>query len=748
MKYWAFMSYSHLDAKWANWLHRSLESYRPPKKLVGMTTVRGAVPKRLTPVFRDREELASAVDLGTVINEALEKSACQIIICSPQSAKSRWVNEEILAFKRLGREDRIFCLIIGGEPNASDLPGREQEECFPPALRFRLGADGNLNSIRTEPIAADARAGKDGKHNAKLKLIAGVLGLNFDSLRRREQQRRNRRLFTLACGAMAGMLLTSVLATYAFIQRTAAQKQTARAESEADAAMRTTNFLIGLFRIMDPSEARGNTVTAREVLDKGAARIDAELSNQPAIQATVMDTVGTVYMGLGLYGEARPLLDRAVATRRGLPSTEPEVLSESLIHLADLQRLQAEDEAAEKAYREAASLLTAHPKDRRAQIALANSLYGLGTVLDSQGRYPDAQQRFREALALQHRLYGEKHGDIARTLKDLAVALDDGGDLKSALPVMRSAVKMERELRGNELHPDLADTINDLGLLLEHNGDYNESEKMYRESIAMFRRLYGDKHPQVAEGLNNLASALLDQGDLANAESTYRQALVMQRELLGTNHPDVANTLNNMAFVLDSQGDAKGALATEREALRVYRESLHDDHPKVAAVMNRIGLWLTIAGQYSEAERYLQDGLAMRRRLFGDTHPDVASSLENLAILQVAVHRYSEALVSAQSAAEIYTTALSASHWKTAIAESAEGAALTGLGNYTDAEKLLVRSYAVLKKDEFVPATIRSLAQGYLQTLHERERGNRAARAAPLDENASLGQKIAAVPRR
>jgi tetratricopeptide (TPR) repeat protein len=748
MKYWAFMSYSHLDAKWASWLHRAVESYRPPRKLVGTTTVRGVVPKRLTPVFRDREELASAVDLGTVINAALERSACQIIICSPQSAKSRWVNEEILAFKRLGREDRIFCLIIGGEPNASDLPGREHEECFPPALRFRLGADGNLSPVRTEPIAADARAGKDGKQNAKLKLIAGVLGLDFDSLRRREQQRRNRRLFALACGAMGGMLLTSGLAAYAFIQRTAAQKQTARAESEADAAMRTTNFLIGLFRIMDPSEARGNTVTAREVLDKGAARIDAELSNQPAIQATVMDTVGTVYMGLGLYGEARPLLDRAVATRRGLPGTDPEVLSESLIHLADLQRLQAEDEAAEKAYREAAGLLTAHPKDRRAQIALANSLYGLGTVLDSQGRYPDAERRFREALALQHRLYGEKHGDIARTLKDLARDLDDGGDLKSALPVMRSAVKMERELRGNELHPDLADTINDLGLLLEENGDYDESEKMYRESIAMFRRLYGDKHPQVADGLNNLASAQLDQGDLANAESTYRQALAMQRELLGNGHPDVANTLNNIAFVLDARGDTKSALATEFEALRVYRESLHEDHPKVAAVMNRIGFWLTITGDYTEAERYLQDGLAMRRRLFGDSHPDVASSLENLAILQVAMHRYSDALSSAHSAAEIYTSALSASHWKTAIAESAEGAALTGLGNFPDAEKLLVRSYAILKKDEFVPATFRSLAQGYLQTLHERERGHRAARTAPLEEKGSLGQTIAAVPPR
>ena len=124
MKYWAFISYSHRDTRWADWLHKSLESYRPPKELVGTMGPRGVVPKRLSPVFRDREELPSATDLGRLLNEALETSRSQIIICSPQSAKSRWVNEEILTFKRLGREDRVFCLIIGGEPNASDIPGR------------------------------------------------------------------------------------------------------------------------------------------------------------------------------------------------------------------------------------------------------------------------------------------------------------------------------------------------------------------------------------------------------------------------------------------------------------------------------------------------------------------------------------------------------------------------------------------------------------------------------------------------
>jgi tetratricopeptide (TPR) repeat protein len=727
-KYRAFLSYSHRDAKWADWLHKTLESYRLPKQLIGTSTALGTLTKRLTPIFRDREELASATDLGSVINEALRQSACQIVICSPQAANSRWVNEEILAFKRLGREDRIFCLIVGGEPNASDLPGREDEECFPKALRFKIGADGALGDSRTEPIAADARPGKDGKRNALLKLIAGILGVGFDVLRRREQQRRYRELFIAACASMIGMVIMTGLAAYSLVQRAAAQKQTARAEAEAEAARQTTGFLIGLFRILDPSEARGSSVTAREMLDKGAARVDTELAKQPAIQATLMDAIGTVYMGLGLYPAARPLLDRAVATRHRLKDTEPEDLSESLNHLADLQMIQAEYEAAEKAYREAAAQQAAHSKSRRGQIALANSLFGLGIVLDRQGRYKDAERSYRDALALQQQLYGQTHGDIARTLKELAQAMNDDGDLKAAIPLMQKAVAMQRTLRGAAPHPDLADAINDLGLLLEDNGDYDQAESLYLESIAMDRRLYGDKHVKIADGLNNLAGVLQEKNDLKNSESTYRQSLAMKRELLGELNPLVATTLNNLAFVQYDRGETQTALATLREALEVYHKLFPEDHPDVAAVTNRIGFWLTLAGDYPAADRHIQEGLAMRRRLFGDTNPNVASSLENLAILQVATHQYSDALVSARSAVDIYTAALSASHWKTAIAESAEGAALTGLGNYPEAEKLLEHSYGILSKEVFAPAAFRTLTQTYLDTLHQKVRQSIRAR--------------------
>ncbi len=720
-KYWAFISYSHRDTLWANWLHKSLESYRPPKQLVGTATPRGVVPKRLTPVFRDREELPSATDLGALLNEALQRSGSQIVICSPQSAKSRWVNEEVLAFKRLGREDRIFCLIVGGEPNATDMPGREAEECFPPALRFKLGPDGELSNVPTEPIAADARPGKDGKSNAKLKLIAGLLGVGFDSLRRREQQRRNRRLFILACGAMAGMVVTSGLAAYALFQRAAAQRQTIRAEAEAQTAKETTKFLVDLFKISDPSEARGNTVTAREMLDKGAQRVDRELAKQPAIQATLMDTLGSVYTGLGLYGEARPLLERAVATRRAL-TMEPLALPDSLTHLGDVLLIQAKYAEAEKSYQEAIKLESAKPKSRDGQIELATTLHAYGVLLAEQGRYADAAKTLRQALALQRGLYGDAHPDLARTLKDLARAVADGGDLKAAIPLMRSAVDMQRSLRGSEPHPDTAEALNDLAMLLWRQGEYDATEKYFNESLAMYRRLLGEKHIFIADGLENLASTSQDKGDLPRAELLYRQSLAMFRELLGDAHPRVAITLHNLASLQYDRNNTQEAIATEREAIATYRHVYPEGHKELAFALNVIGFWLTMAGEYEEADRDLHEGLAMRRRLLGDRNPDVGSSLMMLAHLEVAEHRYAEAAEAAHNAALIYTAALSATHWRTAVAQSAEGAALSGLGHYPEAETLLKGSYEILGKDGGAPRAFQTLTKNYIDTLHRRER--------------------------
>ena len=214
-KYRAFISYSHKDEKWASWLHKALETFKVPKYLVGETTSMGTIPERMGKVFRDREELSSSHSLGTELTQALKDSACQIVICSPNAAKSHWTNEEILTYKRLGRENRVFCLIVDGEP------GADHAECFPEAVRFKMGADGVLSDESAEPIAADARPQGDGKLNAKIKLIAGMLGVGFDALKQRELQRQKKRKAVITTASIAGFFVATGLAYSVYLNLTA-----------------------------------------------------------------------------------------------------------------------------------------------------------------------------------------------------------------------------------------------------------------------------------------------------------------------------------------------------------------------------------------------------------------------------------------------------------------------------------------------------------------------------------------------
>ncbi len=235
-RYWAFISYSHADKSWADWLHKALENYPMPRDLVGKPCPADApIPKRFVPVFRDREELPTATDLGAVIARALKHARFLVVICSPRSAKSPWVEQEIVEYKRLHGEDRVLCLIVDGEPWAS--AGRKgysaDDECFPKAVRYRLGEDGGVSDVLTEPIAADAREGKDGKENAVIKLMAGLLGVGFDDLRRREQayQRQRVRRLQITAAMFAVLFIAAIAAaTYALFQKRAVQRTLSRSD--------------------------------------------------------------------------------------------------------------------------------------------------------------------------------------------------------------------------------------------------------------------------------------------------------------------------------------------------------------------------------------------------------------------------------------------------------------------------------------------------------------------------------------
>jgi len=199
-RYKAYISYSHKDDTWARWLHRSIEAYRVPKSLVGSNTALGKVPARISPVFRDRDELSSAADLGGTVKQALSDSESLIVICSMAAAASLWVREEIREFVRLGRRDRIFCVIVDGEASASGSIAA----VFPDAI-----AEAGM----LEPLAADVRKWADGKQLAKLKLISGMLGVPLDQLRRRELQRRRKTMALTLAAAVAALAIVFVAIT-------------------------------------------------------------------------------------------------------------------------------------------------------------------------------------------------------------------------------------------------------------------------------------------------------------------------------------------------------------------------------------------------------------------------------------------------------------------------------------------------------------------------------------------------------
>jgi tetratricopeptide (TPR) repeat protein len=216
----AFISYSHQDRAWAAWLQRALETYRVPKRLVGGNGTFGPIPARIAPVFRDREDLSSAADLSATVKAALDGAESLVVVCSPAAASSAWVDTEIRYFRSLGRGDRIFALIVDGDPQSSDSALR----CFPSALL--LGADGRPR----EPLAADARQWADGKLLARLKLVSGILGIPLDALRRRDMQRRQR-VWMISMGAVTAVALAlAVLAVLAVTARNAAENRREHAE--------------------------------------------------------------------------------------------------------------------------------------------------------------------------------------------------------------------------------------------------------------------------------------------------------------------------------------------------------------------------------------------------------------------------------------------------------------------------------------------------------------------------------------
>lgn len=457
-RYWAFLSYSHSDAEIADWLHEALEEFIVPPSLVGKLTAVGPVPRRLTPIFRDRHELAAADDLGAEIEEAIAASRSLVVLCSPSAARSRWTNAEIDCFKRLHPDGQVFAVIVDGSPFASETPGREPEECFPPALRVRYDRRGRPTDKRAEPIAADLREGHDGRRLGLLKIVSGMLGLRLDELVQRETQRRQRRLRWLVAASLAGMTVTSGLAVVAIQARDEARDQRREAEG-------LIGFMLGDLRErleplgrLDLLDAVGERALAYyEKQDKGSLSNEALGKRAKALTliGEIANTRGDLDGALTRYREA--MGTTAEAVRRDPNDTQKlfdHAQNVFWVGYIDFQRGRAEESvrAFHEYQRLADHMISLAPKDPKFQLERIYADGGLGAVLIDQRRYREAATVFQSSLDAVERLIAasppnlEYEKDRTNSLAYLADAREGSGQLDDALALRGREIELLEQL--------------------------------------------------------------------------------------------------------------------------------------------------------------------------------------------------------------------------------------------------------------------------------------------------------------
>ena len=505
-RYYAFLSYSHKDKELADWLHRELERFRVPQTLAGKLTANGVIPRRLTPIFRDQHDLSAADDLAVEIEAALAASQFLVVLCSPIAARSRWMNLEIESFKRTRPEGCVLAAVAEGEPYASDVPGREEEECFPPALRFKYDRRGHRTAKRAEPLAADFREGGEGRRLAFLKLVAGMLGVGLDELVQRETTRRHRRLAYVAAASLAGMAVTSTLAVTAIQARNSAREQRREAEGLVEFMLGDLKDKLEPIGRLDALDGVGQRVLtyyqnqdASELTDSGLRQRSRAL----ALMGQVAFARGDLDVASRLYDEARA--GTAEAIRRN-PEDAQRLFdhAQNVFWIGEVARSRGQIDRAEAAYREyrrlADKMVALEPNNLKWRMEVLYANEDLAIALRAKRRFAEAAKLFGGSLGLLQSLSSIDAGNIEykRELANLfgwfADSQSDLGQIDAAIATRQRQISfIERLIAGGindtGLQARLMPAHEGLGILLTTKGDREGGIEQYRLAVGQGKAL-------------------------------------------------------------------------------------------------------------------------------------------------------------------------------------------------------------------------------------------------------------------
>jgi len=403
----------------------------------------------------------------------------------------------------------------------------------------------------------------------------------------------------LAVSLVAGGLGLVAVATAVQLRRVGLERD--RAHRAAVTSQRVSEFLTELFRLADPGESRGNTVTAREILDQGAARIEAELAGEPEVQATLMATMGNVYLGLGLAGAAKPIIEKSVAIRRRLFGDQATETGDGLMLLGEAEYGLGNYPAAESHFTNALEIRKL--VDGAGSPRVAQALERVASTQWRRGNYAEAAATSEQGIAI-YRAAGGQPADLAAILSRLATIRFSTGQFGEADSLMREALALTREAYGAE-DRRVAQMMNNLGMILTAEGKLDEAGRFLREALALYKKLLGNRHPLVASSSWALATMLHQQGRLAEAEVLQREALAIQEVRYGAEHMETAGAKVNLAWILADQGRCAESEPMAREGMAAMQQIHPQGYWAIAHAQSILGGCLAARGKDREAEPLL-----------------------------------------------------------------------------------------------------------------------------------------------
>ncbi len=470
---------------------------------------------------------------------------------------------------------------------------------------------------------------------------------------------RNKGRFAATVALLAVMLSGVLGVTGQAIRATRAEAQ---ALTERHQAMAVNAFLHDMLSAATPEESLGQTVTAREILDRAAQEIGGQFTDQPLVEAAVRHTIGSSYRSLGLFDQAQAHLAWALETRqRILSDLDPRTL-DSLNNLAGLRRQQGLLEEAQTMFHRVL-------EGRRRALGSEHSdtlisMNNLANIFKARGRLEEAEALFRQTLEVRRRVSGDDDRETLTLMHNLAQTLRRLGRLDEAETMTRQAVAGRRRVLG-EGHPNTITSMGDLAGLLRERNKLEEAEPLFLRVCQARERTCGPEHPSTLTSLNNLATLLRDQRKLGEAETLYRRVLETRQRVSGADHPSTLTVMHNLANVLAAQGKLDEAEPLCRLALESRRRALGVEHTETLLSMHEFAGLLRQQGELDLAESQSRQILEIANRALPPDHWLLAVFHGSLGRTLALQRRYSEAEVELMTSHVRLKTALGQDHQRT-----------------------------------------------------------------------------------